>query len=483
MNKSTPFFPHPSKWLFGRPPRSTRARLQAEAQRIHQASLGSLHKLFEPFIPEDLLDPTESGTESRDRTFSRRTTFWTFLTQVLSLSGSCRLALRKLQGWQSANHLEVTDSNTSGYCQARGRLDLENLMEIHHQVARKVRSKNIRTEHEFGRPVKIVDGTTCSMPDTLKNQAQWPQSKAQQPGCGFPFVKLVGIFTLAEGVLTAWAEGNKHQHEMVLFRKLWDGLVSGDILLGDAAFGSFAAIASLLKRGVDSVMHTHQARHVDFRKGKSLGKKDHLIDWIKPTVRSKGWSRKDWKALPDTLTVREVLIRVEVPGFRVEKYVLVTTLTDPVRWPASTLGRMYFKRWTVEVFFRDMKIAMGMDVLRCKSPEMVRKEIVIQAIAYNCIRGVMQHVSIVYETPVERISFTGTCDTIRQWGDAIALHLDKPRRLDEVIDDLYRAIADDPLPDRPGRSEPRVKKRRPKGYQLMTKPRREMHVSASRKNK
>ena len=171
------------------------------------------------------------------------------------------------------------------------------------------------------------------------------------------------------------------------------------------------------------------------------------------------------------------------PGFRVQKYVLVTTLIDPVSWPAQTLGRMYFKRWAIELFFRDMKIAMGMDVLRCKSPAMVRREILMHAIAYNCIRGVMQHVSILYEIPIERISFTGTCDTIRQWSEAIALHLNQPRKLAKVIDDLYRAIADDPLPDRPGRSEPRVKKRRPKGYQLMTKPRAEMRVSESRRNK
>jgi Transposase DDE domain len=439
--------------------------------------------LFGTFIPESLLESTDSGRESRNRTFNRRTTFWAFLTQVLSPSGSCRLALRKLQAWQSANDLRVADSNTSAYCQARNRMDLENLMEVHRRAAQNVLRKNVRSEHEFGRPVKIVDGTTYSMPDTPDHQREWPQTKAQKPGCGFPFVKVVGLFTLAEGVLTEWVEGNKHHHEMVLFRKLWGGLVSGDVLLADTAFGSFAAIASLLKQGVDSVMHGHQARKVDFRKGKRLGKKDHLVAWTKPLQPNKGWSLKDWKALPETITVREVEIRVEVPGFRVDSYVLVTTLLDPLHWPAETLGRMYFKRWAVEVFFRDIKTAMGMEVLRCMSPEMIRKEIIMQAIAYNCIRGVMQQVSLLYEVPLERISFTGTCDTIRSWREAIALHLDKPRKLVQVMDDLYRVIAEDPLPHRPERSEPRVKKRRPKGYQLMTKPRHEMRVSASRRDK
>ena len=211
MNNSTPFFPQASTWLFGRPPRSIQVRLQAEALRIQQASLGSLFELFNKFIPESLLEASDSGAESRQTPFCRRTTFWTFLSQVLASSGSCRLALRKLQAWQSANQIELADSNTSAYCQARGRLDLENLREMHQRVAQNVRGKNIGAEHEFGRPVKIVDGTTCSMPDTPRNQEQWPQSKAQKPGCGFPFVKLVGIFTLAEGVLIEWAEGNKHQ--------------------------------------------------------------------------------------------------------------------------------------------------------------------------------------------------------------------------------------------------------------------------------
>ena len=483
MNKSTPFFPPATKWLFGRSPRSSRARAKAQTNAIRQASLGSLYELFSKFIPDGLLEPTTSGAESRTCIFSRRTTFWTFIAQVLSDGGSCRLAVRKLQAWQSASGQKVADSDTAAYCTARGRLDLDNLMEIHRRTARNVQSKNVRTDHEFGRPVKIVDGTTCSMPDTPANQKQWPQTKAQKPGCGFPFVKLVALFTLGEGVLTQWAEGNKHDHEITLFRRLWDQLVSGDILLGDTAFGSFASLAALLKRGVDSVMPVHQARNVDFRKGKRLGKKDHLVTWKKPASRNKGWSENDWQALPETLTVREVEIVVEVPGFRVKKYILVTTLLDPVLWPAKRLGRLYFKRWAVELFFRDIKTAMGMDILRCKSPEMIRKEIVVNLIAYNCIRGVMQHVAILYELPLDRISFRGTCDSVREWSEAIAQHLNKPGRLAEVLGDLYSVMADDPLPHRPGRSEPRVKKRRPKGYQLLTAPRKQMVVSESRKDK
>jgi hypothetical protein len=483
MKKTTPFFPPATKWLFGRPPVSAQTRTKAEAKRIQHESLTGLHEMFGKFIPDNLLDPTSKGEGSRTRIFTRRVTFWMFLTQVLSEGGACRIALRKLQAWQSANNMKLADSSTSAYCTARGRLDLSTLMGIHRRAAKEVCARNVRAEHEFGRPVKIVDGTTCSMPDTPANQKEWPQTKAQKPGCGFPFVKIVGLFTLAEGVLTHWEEGNKHDHEITLFRRLWNHLVSGDILLGDTAFGSFAAIAALLVKGVDCITPVHQARSVDFRKGKRLGKKDHLVTWTKPVARSKAWSKADWRKLPGTLTVREVEIRIDVPGFRSQSYILSTTLLDPVLWPAEKLGRIYFKRWSVELFFRDIKTSMGMDILRCKTPDMVRKELVMHAIAYNCIRGVMQHASLLHGVAIARISFKGTCDAIRQWRDTIVLNSDKPKRLAEVIADLYWAIADDPVPDRPERSEPRAKKRRPKGYQLLTNPRAEMVVSESRKDK
>jgi hypothetical protein len=319
------------------------------------------------------------------------------------------------------------------------------------------------------------------MPDTKANQKTWPQTKAQKPGCGFPCAKLVGLFALENGVLIDWAEGNKHDSEQSLFRRLWHRLDPNDIALGDKAFGSYAAMSSLLLKHVDSVTPIHQARKADFRQGKKLGKRDRLVTWHKPAYPKPGWSKTEWKTLPDTLCVRIVEIRVHQPGFRVQKYVLSTTLLDPVEWPAERLGQLYFRRWPVELFFRDIKITMGMDVLRCKTPAMVRKEIIMHAIAYNCIRGLMQHAAALYHVPIERLSFKGTCDTLRQWADAFNIHAGKPRKQSHMLDALLAIIAEDALPHRPNRSEPRVKKRRPKAYQLMTKPRHRMVVSESRR--
>lgn len=305
----------------------------------------------------------------------------------------------------------------------------------------------------------------------------------QKPGCGFPFAKLVALFTLSNGVLIDWAEGNKHDNENKLFRRLWHRLQSGDLLVADRGFCSYAMIASLLQRGVDSLMRIHQARGFSFAQGRPLGPRDRLIQWQKPPQRPQGWPKNLWKALPQTVALRLVEIKVEQPGFRVRSYVLVTTLTDPIAWPVERLARLYFKRWSIELFFRDIKICMGMDILRCKSPQMVRKEIIMHVIAYNCIRGVMQHIAILYDAALDRLSFKGSVDAIRLWADALRVHANSPRKHSEMLGVLYRLIAQDPVPLRPDRAEPRVKKRRPKNYQLMTQPRAQMVVSASRRAK
>lgn len=480
MKAFTPFLPHLSGLLFGRPPRSHQTRMRAELASLQQASIGQLTGLFSKHIPAKVLAPAKNGKGSRRRLFSRYTTFWTFFAQVLTVDGSCREALRKLQAWQAAQALPMADSSTSAYCQARARLDVDELRTLHEQVAADVRRRSV-TSYAFGRSVKVVDGTGISMPDTKENQAAWPQTKAQKPGCGFPFAKLVGLFDLENGVLIDWAEGSKHNSEQALFRQLWSRIGEDDIVLGDKAFGSYAAMASLKMQGADSLMPLHQARKFSFRQGKQIGPKDRLVTWQRPASPKPGWSTTDWKRLPETFTVRIVEIQVSQPGFRVQKYILTTTLLDNREWPPEQLAKLYFRRWSIELFFRDIKTTMGMDILRCQTPEMVRKEIIMHAIVYNCIRSLMQHAATLYDVPIERISFKGCCDALRQWADAFNAHAGKPRKQKEMFEALLKIIAEDAIPHRPGRSEPRVKKRRPKNYQLMTKPRPEMVVSESRR--
>jgi len=477
MNNSTPFFAGFNRLLFGRTRRSAQEQLRTRAQAIERSTLCQLGKMCEPWIPARLLDPSPHGAHSRKRSYPQGLTFWAFLSQVLSPNTPCRETVRKVQAWYTARRIACPSSATGAYCRARLRLSLDKLLGVHQHTASELQRRSSLDQQWCGRPVKVVDGTGVSMPDTKPNQKAFPQPVGQKKGCGFPVVKLVGCFCLASGALLHWAEGTLRMHECRLFRKLFDFFRAGDIVLTDRGFCSYFDIATLLRAGVDTVMRLHQARPHDLRKGKHLGKNDRLVTWQKPRQRPRRWcSISDWKRVPDTLALRLVYISVDVPGFRTQSIVVVTTLTDPVMYPAEELAKLYMRRWAVEVFFRDIKITMGMDVLRCKTPDMVRKEIAMHAIAYNLIRALMQKAAVLYHVPIERISFKGSVDTLRQWADIINASHNRPREQSRIFNQLLYILSQDIVPFRPERVEPRVRKRRPKNYPLMTKPRREYHL-------
>jgi hypothetical protein len=480
MRNPNPFFPGFHRLLFGRPSRSAKQRLHAQAEALRRASLCQLAKLFEPWVPPAQL---ASAQKQRRRCFPVAVTFWAFLSQCLSPDSPCRETLRKVQGWCAAHKLSVPDSNTGAYCKARKRLDAQKLREIHQHSAQRLEAGVCRHQLWCGRTVKVVDGTGVSMPDTLANQQAFPQPSSQKPGCGFPVAKLVGCFCLHSGALIDWVEGTLKNHEYALFPKLWGLFNEGEILLADRGFCSFEAICRLLGHGVDSVMRLHQARSKDFRRGRRLNKNERLVQWNKPTKRPAATPARQWKELPESLTLRYVKVQVSSPGFRTQQIVVVTTLTDTETYTAEDLGELYFRRWSVELFFRDIKITLGMDVLRCKTPQMVRKEIIMHAIAYNLIRALMQEAAATYDVELASISFKGTSDTLRQWGEALNSAGNNKRQFDRLKAQLLALLAEDLLPHRPDRSEPRVKKRRAKNYQLLTKPRHEMRVADSRKFK
>jgi len=264
---------------------------------------------------------------------------------------------------------------------------------------------------------------------------------------------------------------------------MWDLFDPGDVALTDRGFCSYDAMAQLAERQIDSVMRLHQARKVDFRRGRRLGADDRIQVWKRPQrPRNHFLSAEEWSQLPKKLEVRLVRMRVEVPGFRTTEIILATTLLDPVKYPAEALCELYLKRWRVELYFRDIKVTLGMDVLRCKSPAMVEKEISMHAIAYNAIRAIMQEAAATHNAPLDRMSFKGTVDTVREWASVFSQKKSKRERT-RLYGRMLGIVAADEVPDRPMRSEPRVKKRRPKTYQLMTAPRGEMMISKSRRQK
>jgi hypothetical protein len=432
-----------------------------------------LYALFGHLFEAELLAVAPAGVVRRQRVFTPQVTFWAFVAQVLSPASPCREVVQRVQAWwvRTVPQAARLSASTSAYCQARARLDLDTLELIAQQVAWSVERHVLGPERWLGRTVKVVDGTGLSMPDTPENQARWPQPSGQKVGCGFPAMKLVGLFSLASGALLAHVTGNQHRHESVLFRALWDKLRRGDVVLADRGFCSFATLATLGRRGVDCVLRLHQARPVDVCQGEALGPDDRLVTWTKPTRCPDGCPAEEYAALPDALAVRQIQLHVTAKGFRPRTVVLVTTLLDAGLYPAEALRELYGQRWQVELHFDQIKTVLAMDVLRCKSPELIFCEVVLHAIAYNLVRSLMQQSAQRHHVPLSRLSFKGALDAARQWAGVIAAAGRNVRKQQALLHALLAVLARDLVRERPGRSEPRARKRRSRTHDLLSHPR------------
>lgn len=476
MRNSTPFFRAFGPLLFGRPPVSDFA--EAFAKFSGCTSLSRLRKVFGAAIPAAFLGRRHSGENSRDRLYSLEVVFWAFLDQVQTPKGSCREVVRKIMALTRRKFPRdnaTMSPSTSAYCQARAKIPLPVLDEIHEHLADRLQSRIPLEQLWYGRHVRLVDGTGISMPDTPENQALWPQSKNQKPGCGFPSMNLVGLFCLHSGAFIKAAHGDRLTHESKLFQQLWKHLNPGDLAVADRGFCSYGTFAALAARGVDSLMRLPE-RKIRVAIGSQLPSSanfDVTITWKRPSQCPPGLSPEQFALLPASIPVRVIRYTIAHPGFRTQCVTLITTLVD-ADIPANELADLYFRRWGVELHFREIKIHLNMDVLRCESPHMIEREIRMQFIAYNLIRCLMQKAALTHNVDLRRASFKGSLDTLRQFANAASGVKDKSRTLAAIIDDMLEAIARDLVPDRPGRTEPRVRKRRPKNYRLMTKPRREM---------
>jgi hypothetical protein len=446
------------------------AALGRGIQHLRQQSLCHLELLLGPLLPPGLLAQADAGPNSRERIYSVRRTCFGFLYQVLNPDCPCREIVRQIQALFVLHDQGHVDAGNSAYCQARKRLPLDILCRLRVAVAG-AGEKAAQLWHGL-RP-KVIDGTTLSLPDTKKNQNAYPQWSGQKPGCGFPLLKLVGVFSLATGVLLDYAKGNQHQSELRLLKGLLDQFKPGDLALADRGFCSYVLLALLLLRQVPSVMRLHKARPADLRKGKRLGKNDRRLTWFKPYEKPRWLPGAWWKKIPAQLEVRVLRFNLCRRGYRPESVTLVTPLLDPEKYPAQEVALLYARRWNIELWFRDLKTFMGMEVLRCKTPAMVHKELEMFLIAYNFIRSLMVQAGVSNDVPLERMSFKGTVDSVRQFSVAIAQARSKKKQ-NQLILELLEIIARDEVPYRPDRREPRAVKRRPKPYQLLNRPRHQM---------
>lgn len=386
-----------------------------------------------------------------------------FVAQVLDTDHSCQKAVNDAAIRRQANGLTPCSTATGAYCRARKRMPLSLASGLAKWTGSRMSTGIPSAWHWRGRPVRLVDGTAVSLPDTQPNQSTYPQSSNQKPGLGFPLCRLVGLLCLGSGALLDVALGKmkgKSADERSLLRTLLHNLKAGDVLLGDALFGTYFLLCDLQARQVDAVFEQHGARRrtTDFTTGQSLGERDHLVVLTKPKVKPDWMAEDDYENAPETLTIRELHAGGKL---------LITTLLCPRKVPKSALKALYQNRWQVELDFRNLKVTMGMDRLRSRSPEMAEKEIWVYLLAYNLIRQAMVQAAALSKVVPRQLSFKHSLQVL-QAGRSYQRQEAAPAGALE----LYVLIAQRQIGKRPGRIEPRAVKRRSKPYPMLTKPRK-----------
>lgn len=435
---------------------------QQRCVRAHAATADS-YAFFNLLTRQDLLDEVEGLLPvHRERLFPPTEALSMFLAQVLSADGSCQNAVNQAAIKRLTGHLPVCSTHTGGYCRARTRLPEHLIGELGRHTGRLTAGQVPSAWQWQGRPVRLVDGTTLTLPDTAANQAEWPQPRSQAPGLGFPLCRLVTILCLGSGAVLDAAIGRcrgKGSDEQSLLRSLLDTLKSGDVLVGDAYYATYFLLCTLKRRGVDGVFEQYGARRrcTDFRRGRRLGPRDHLIELQKPKRKPDWMSQASYAKAPDTLTVREL---------RTGGKLLVTTVLNAKQTSKSALKTLYRDRWQVELDLRNLKTTLGMEQLRCRTPTMIHKEIRTYLLAYNLIRLMMAQAAWLADVLPRQISFKHTLQLWLAWRSCgPGSGGQDPLRV------LFILIAQQQVGHRPGRIEPRALKRRPREYPRLMEPR------------
>jgi hypothetical protein len=445
-----------------KPSRSAAARQQRRI--LNHAQNADANGFFNLLTGPQLLGAVESLLpDHRERLFPPTETLSMFMAQALSADGSCRQAVDDAAVKRLIAGMTPCSTNTAAYGKARARLPLAMINTLTRRTGTLVADGVSDGWLWRGRRVLLADGTTVDLPDTEENQAAYPQPASQGNGLGFPKKRLVGLLCLASGALLDAAGGpceGKGSDEQTLFRSLRDQLAEGDVLLGDAYFPTYFLLCELLRCGVDGLFEQYGARRrsTDFSLGERLGTRDHLITWTKPK-RPPWMSPEDYAAVPETLRVRE---------FYAGGKIMVTTFLCPKDTPKGVLKALYRRRWQVELDVRNIKTTLGMEQLRCRTPEMAQKELWVYLLAYNLIRLLMAQAALLADQIPRQLSFK---HTVQVW---ISWHQRGGGSYDGVVmHGLLLLIAQPRVGLRPGRIEPRQRKRRPKAFPLMTKPRKD----------
>ena len=447
----TPFLPGFS-YLVG--PR----KIITAGKTVRSWTLSKLEQHFAHILPSHLLLPAgPDGPPSRDRIYSHVRTFWCFLWQCLTPQTACRHVVRQVQALFTLSGGPSVSSEDGAYCRARLRLCPEVLSTALRATAQAVQGLAPGSQWLGGRCLKVIDGSSVSMPDSAQNRKDFPKIQSTYDGLGFPMMRLVVLFCLASGAIVSVLTGNLLTSELSLFHQMLPQFKAGDILLGDRGFGHFIVLGLLQQFKIDFIGRS--LRKVDGRRRlRRLGPNDWLVQWKRSPQRSLILSPDQWAQFPIELPVRIVRGSLWRKGFRIRQVTLVTTLLDPQLYPAQEILQAYLRRWRLEMCFDDLKTTMGMEMLRCKSPVMVQKEVLMCLIAHNLIRLLILQAVQTHRVSLERISFKGSIDALRQFTQAIC-QAPSQRKRRQLWEQLLCALAADLLPVRPGRREPRAVKR------------------------
>ena len=410
--------------------------------------------------------------------FSTDIVLWAFLAQTLrdGKGAACAAAVADIATYMLQTSQRPPSGDTGDYCRARAKLSLPALRRLVVESARQLESDADTSWLWKGLHAKLVDGFTFTLPDTPDNQAAFPQLASQTPGVGFPIARCCTVVSLATACVCDLAIGpyeGKETGENALLRGMMDTFDQHDVVVFDRYYCSYMMLAMLSSGGVQVCVRLHQGRPSDFRRGRRLGKDDHLITWTRP-ARPAWMSEAQYAQIPETLTLRELRFDMTVPGRRTETIIVVTTLTDPEAYSAEEIAELYGLRWSVELDIRDIKQTLNLDPGRCKTPEMVRRELWVTLLAYNLVRKVIATSAAVHGKLPRRLGFTGACQTIlSSW---MLLSTDSCINPRGMYTTMLAHIAANEVADRPGRIEPRVLKRRRHRYPLMQRPRDQLRA-------
>jgi len=439
---------------------SLQSQVSQFLRRFAQTGFGALSSLLTHEQLESLI--REHCDDHRNRIYPPLTTVGLFLEQVLGADHSCQDVVARGLSNRVAQGYSESSLDTGAYCKARQRLKSALLPALSKALSERLCQAQSNSWRWRGRDIKLIDGTTVFMPDTDKNQASYPQSSQQKAGLGFPCLRIVAIISLGCGAVLDWVSGacaGKLTGETAMMRQLDTALNPGDILLMDRYYTGYFTVARLMQRGVDFVSRQHQKRHTDFDQGQRLGKGDHVAQWSRP-VRPKWMTPEEYEKVPLSLQVRET---------RVGTWILITSLKDAKVVSPRELNEIYGWRWHIELDLRAVKSIMQMEMLRCKTPEMVAKEIAAHLLAYNLVRSVMAQAANKVNCTPRQLSFKATMQQLRAFEER--LRHGAYEQIMGLCDALIRGVGQVKIPHRPGRVEPRAIKRRSKNQAHLMQPR------------